>query len=250
MIAVLQLVRVGVTSLALGAWWAPGPRSDLVSWLTLLAAVTCWLVAFAAGPPGSRRALGAFTLAGLAIYVLTACARAPLARELVGKTAAQIGATLRYHYMAQALLAVVLSLALRGITARGRGWTRPAIAAAWTAAVMLGLLQRGIAIDLHGPARDAVSAALAEIEASVQTTPPGRIAYVRNRPVLGFGWMPHTLTPLPGLAGLFVIVSPADALHGRPVRFVESAPEIIELVRHRGGRLARLLVPPPPPAAR
>lgn len=246
LIATLQLARVGVTSLVLGAWWTPGPRSDPVSWSILLAALAAWCLGFARGTCGTRRKLAAFALIGLAIYALTAWARAPAARMLSGRTAAQVGATLRYHYAPQAFLAVVLALALRGLTMHARRWIRPALAAGWAAVAVLGVLLGGIPLDLHGPARDAVSVAVAEIETGVLATPPGQTAYIRNRPVPGFGWMPSTMTPLPGLAGLFVIVSPSDELHGRPVRFVEARPEIVALAERRGGRLARLLIPPPP----
>jgi hypothetical protein len=248
LVAFLQLARVGVTSLALGAWWAPGPRSDLVSWLILLLAAAAWVTAFAAGGGDARRRLVAFTLVALAIYALTAAARAPLARQLLGWTAARLAATLRYHYAPQAFLVTAFCVGLH-VASRGKLAAGTAIAAAWAGVALLGLLHRGIQLDLHDAARSAVAAARAEIEARVEGSPPGETVYIANRAVFGFGWMPHTMTPLPGLAALFVIISPADELDGRPVRFIESRPAVAELIARRGGRLARLIVTPPAAAA-
>jgi len=246
LVAFFQLARVGVASLALGAWWRPEVRSDLVSWLTLLLSALAWLGAFAAVDGRTRRTLTACTLVALAIYALTAVARAPGVSQLLGWTAARLAASLRYHYAPQAFLVVAGCTAVSYFCSRRAAGLRAAVPIAWAVLLLGGVALRGVPVDVHQAARSAVAKALGEIQAQVEATPRGETAYVWNQPVYGFGWMPNTTSPLPGLLGLFVIVSPSDEIDGRPVRFVESAPAVVELVQQRGGRLARLLVVPPP----
>jgi len=102
-------------------------------------------------------------------------------------------------------------------------------------------------IDLHDEMRAEVAAARAEIRDRIEATPRGGTAYIRNRVVPGFGWLPETTTPLPGLAGLFVIESPSDEVDGRVVRFVEPDQAVRALATRHGKRLAHLLVPSGPP---
>jgi hypothetical protein len=239
-IAFLQLIRVGVTSLVLGAWWTPAPQSDFVSWLTLLLAAVTWVVALAAAGVDARRKLAAFTLVALAIYALTAVARAPAARELAGWTAARLAATLRYHYAAQAFLVAALCVAAD----TARAGIRDAVAIAGATGLLLGTIYRGVQVDQHDATRSAVAAALSEMRAQIEATPRGQTAYIPDRAVFGFGWMPGTMTPLPGLSSLFAIISPSDEVDGRAVRFTEATPAVAAAIRQHGGRLARLVVPP------
>ena len=240
LIALLQFVRVGVTSLVLGTWWTPAPQSDVVSWLTLLLAAVTWIVAFAAASVDARRKLAAFTLVAFAIYGLTAAARAPSASLLHGWTAAMVAAELRYHYAAQAFLVVTLCVAAD----TARAWTRAAVAVAGAAGLLLGTIFRGVQVDRHDATRSDVAAALREVLAQIAATPRGQTAYVSDRDVYGFGWMPPTTTQLPGLSGLFAIISPSDEVDGRLVRFIEPTPAVAAAIQQRGGRLARLVVPP------
>jgi hypothetical protein len=187
-----------------------------------------------------RRKLAAFTLVALAIYGLTAAARAPSASLLHGWTAARVAAKLRYHYTAQAFLVVTLCVAAD----TARACTRAVVAVAGAAGLLLGTIYRGVQVDRHDATRSAVAAALREIRAQIEATPPGQTAYVPDRDVYGFGWMPGTMTPLPGLSGLFAIISPSDEVDGRLVRFIESTPAVAAAIHQRGGRLARLVEPP------
>jgi len=243
LIAFLQLIRVGVTSLVLGAWWVPVPQSDLVSWLTLLLAGVAWVIAFSAAGVDARCKLGAFTLVPLAIYALTAVTRAPSASVNLGWTAARLAVLPRHHYAAQAFLAAALCVAAD----TARAGIRVAVAVAGAAGLLLGTMYRGVQVDLHDGVRSAVAAALGEIHAQIEATPRGQTAYIRDRDVFGFGWIPGTRTPLPGLSGLFAIISPFDEFDGRLVRFTEATPESAAAIRQRGGRLARLVVPPATP---
>src|SRR5262245_16714648 len=238
--AFLQFVRVGVTSLVLGAWWTPAPQSDFISCLTLVLAAVTWVVALAAAGVDARRKLAAFTLVALVIYALIAVARAPWEHEALSWSTARIAATLRYHYTAQAFLVAALCVAAD----TARAGTRDAVVVAGAAGLLLGTIYRGVPVDRHDATRSAVAAALREMAAQIEATPRGQTAYVPDRAVFGFGWMPGTMTPLPGLSGLFAIISPSDEVDGRLVRFTESTPAVAAAIRQRGGRLARLVVPP------
>lgn len=244
LLALAQLTRVGVASLSLGAWWSVAETSDVVSWLVLLAAALAGAVAFVAGGADVRRRLVAAVLVALAMYGLIAIARAPLASEMRGWTAARVASTLRYQYAPQVFLAIALCLVVDAI-ARTAGMRRT-VATVWSLALALGVLVRGVPLDLHDAARTAVAEARAEIAAQVAATPPGETAYVRNRAVFGFGWLAPEMAPLPGLAALFVIESKTDERDGRRVRFVEARPKVYEATQRHGSRLARLAVPSPP----
>lgn len=240
-VAFFQLLRVGVTSLLAGAWWLPGPRSDLVSWAMLGLAGVLWAAAVVRAPARARALLLAFTLLAVAVYASIAAARGPLAGLLTRHTSAQVGATLRYHYVPQAFLAIAACVALSLLPGR-----RPALAGVWGLALLGGQLRYGVPIDLHDQSRAEVAAALRELDAAVAARPPGGTIHVPNRPLATMGWLPNTTTPAPGLAALFVIVHPSDDVDGRTLRFVEPNAAWRDAAERRGGRTATLLVAAPP----
>lgn len=237
-IAFAQLLRVGVTSLLMGAWWLPGPRSDVFSWAVLALAGLVWGVAVLRTPARERALLLAFALLAVLVYASIAAARGPLAGLLARHTSAQVGATLRYHYVPQAFLAIVACVALSRVPGR-----RAALAGIWGVALLGGVLRYDVPIELHGETRAEVDAALDELDA-VLAAPTGDTIEIPNRPLAAMGWLPNTTTQAPGLAALFVIVHPSDVVDGRVVRFVEPAAAWRESARQRGGRTATLLVAP------
>jgi hypothetical protein len=244
----VHLVRVGVTSLVLGSWWSPGQRFSAISWITLFLVAVGWLAAISVAPSKARARLLAFTLLGLANYVLVALSRGPMA-EFLRTTPTELGGTLRYHYTAQAFLVAAFCVALDTLTSRRRPWAGPAVAGACAGLLIAGYLHYGISLDLHAASRSEVTNALATLRAQVAAAPPGDTVYLDNRPLAAFGWMPNTPISLPGLAALFVIVSPSDELDGRRVRFVERNPAVYQHFTARpDSRLADLLVPVPPAA--
>jgi hypothetical protein len=244
-VSLAQLLRVGVASLLLGAWWAPGPRSDLFSWLVLAIAVLAWAVAAWRAPSRQRATLLAFAALAVAIYGLIAVGRGPLAGPLFRKTSAQVGATPRYHYAPHAVLAVtwcaVLSTLAPGRLARGRD----VLAVAWGFLLLAGLARNGVHVDRHDASRAEVGRALATLRAAIAAAPPGETVYVENAPLSAFGWLPNTMDQPPGLAGLFIIAFPTDTVDGRVVRFVEPQASEHDLAHRRAGRSARLLVEAP-----
>src|SRR5262249_38276151 len=73
----VHLVRVGIASLVLGAWWQPGDRAGPLSWLVLGGSIAGLLATFTIASPNERRALLAFAILALAVYALIAVARGP-----------------------------------------------------------------------------------------------------------------------------------------------------------------------------
>jgi len=238
-----QLLRVGATSLLLGAWWKAAPRSDVVSWLTLVAATTCVVLAALRAPPGRGAPVVAFGVLCVSAYGLVAVARAPLAGVLLGQTAGQLGTTMRYHYVPLAFLVVALVLALDVTLGWRHAATRALVSVAWAALLLAGWLVRSVPVDVHDASRAEMGRALQAIDAGVAAVPRGEVAYLANAPLAAFGWLPNTTESPPGLAALFVITSPIDTRDGRIVRFTEPDPVVREHAARRGGRTATLLVP-------
>ncbi len=244
-IAFAQLLRVGVASLLCGAWWTPLPTSDRFSWLVLAAAAGCGCLVLWRATSDRRAALAAFVVLCLASYALIAVARAPLAGALFGQTAAQVGATMRYHYVPLAFLAVALAIGLESLATAlpaGRGIVLPL---AWAAIVVAGHLRHGVAVDVHQDSRAEITRALRQLAAGIAAAPAGAVVQLPNAPLASFGWLPNTTEHPPGVAALFVITRSDDVVDGRIVRFVEPNPIVREHARQRGGRTATLLVPPP-----
>jgi hypothetical protein len=244
-VALAQLLRVGVTSLVLGTWWTPGPRSDVVSWITLALTAIVWAVAVRRAPSRLRATLLAFGLFAVAIYGLIAVGRGPLAGLLFRQTSAQLAAVPRYHYAPQAFLAVGLCAVLSALAPRRLPRGGELLALAWGALLIAGQVRHGVHVDLHEDSRAEVEHALGALRAGIAATPRGETAYVPNAAVDVFGWLPNTVDEPPGIAALFVITSATDTVDGRLIRFVEPNPLVREHTRRRGGRTAGLLVAPP-----
>jgi hypothetical protein len=245
----LQLLRVGVASLVMGAWWRPAVGSDPLSWVALLVTGCGSLGALAVAPSRQRRTMVAFGLLALAVYALVAVARGPGSVMFVGMTGASIGATPRYHYAAQAFVIVALSAGIAGVASRLRSRAIGGLGVAWAFVLVAGLIVHGVPVDRHDAVRTEVTRSLRALRARAAQARPGETIYIDNVPVQGFGWMPNTVQPPPGLAALFVIASRNDDIDGRPVRFVEPDPALSEPFVRRGGRTARLLVSAPPSTA-
>src|SRR5262249_8556389 len=156
----VHLVRVGTASLLLGAWWQPGGLSDRPSWLVLAGAAAGWAAAFSIAAPQRRRAFLAFTLVALGIYALVALAQGPASGQLFGRRGAEVAATLRYHYVAQAFLAVALCVAIDAVATARRSTMPVRAAVGWTAALAAGALLDPVSIDRHDAARTEVARAL------------------------------------------------------------------------------------------
>jgi hypothetical protein len=174
------------------------------------------------------------------VYALVALARGPTLIGLLHQTASEVGATPRYHYTAQAFLAVALCVALARLPRAARG----ALAGGAATLLIAGAIARPMPVPRHDATRRTVVSALADLRVAALAAPPGETVVVENRSIPELGWMPNTTLSLPGLAALFVVAFPSDAIDGRPVRFVERDPATRRRFATPPGRLARLLVPP------
>lgn len=245
----VQLVRIGVASLVLGAWWQPDDRAAPLSWLVAAGGVAGLVGAFRIASPKQRRALLAFAVLALAVYALVAVARGPASELLFGASATEVAATLRYHYVAQAFLVVALCVAIDAIATSRSSALPIRVAVGWAAMLAGGALLYPVAIDRHDAARFEVARALTFLHDQLAAAPSGQVIYVRNQPVAAFGWMPNTVTRPPELAALFVIASRSDDVAGRPVRFIEPDATVVDLFARPGARMARLLVPAAAPGS-
>lgn len=239
--AFAQLLRVGVASLVLGAWWDPS-RVTAGGWAPLAAAFAGCVVVLSVAASDMRRVFGCYLLLALVVYAVTATTRGPALIELLHQTAVEVGATSRYHYAAQALLAVAACAGLAAVAARWPRGVRAAVPCA-VAALLVGLVRHPVVVDLHEETRRQVTKALHQLHMRVALDPPGSTVIVDNRRVGMLGWMPSTTIPLPGLAALFVIAYPSDDIVGRRVRFREGNPDLLRTFTARPGRLADVLVP-------
>lgn len=242
----VHLIRVGVTSLVLGPWWSPAGHADLTSWATLLVVAIALITAIRIASTKARAQVLAFTLLGLANYALVAVSRGPMA-GFFHQTSTDIGATLRYHYTAQAFLVVAFCTVLEVLAGRLHSGAQAVFAAGCAGLLVAGQLVHGNSFDLHEASRSEVTDAMVRLRDRVAAARPGDTVYVDNQPLAAFGWMPNIPVPLPGLAALVVIVSPSDELDGRRIRFVERNPAVYRRFgSRRGSRLAGLMVPEQP----
>src|SRR5262245_12409239 len=242
----VHLIRVGFTSLVLGPWSSPAGGADLTSWATLLGVAIALLAAIRVASAKAGAQVLAFTLLGLARYGLLAFSRWPMA-GFFHTASADIGATLRYHYTAQAFLVVAFCTVLEVLTASLHVGAQAVLVAGWAGFLLAGQLVHGTSFDRHKASRSEVTGAMAKLRERVAAAPPGDTVYVDNQPLAAFGWMPNIPVPLPGLAALLVIVSPSDEIDGRQIRFVERDPAVYRrFSSRRGSRLAGLLVPERP----
>jgi hypothetical protein len=240
----VELLRVGTASIVLGAWWSASPRPDHVSWVVLLVAAGVVVAGVAAGRGYERRVVLGFAVVALGNYALIAAARGPEAEPFWRRTPAEVAASLRYHYMAQAFLVATLSTSLAALARRVSPAACSALAIVFSVLLLVGVARHGVRVDLHDAARREIEEKLGRLQAEIATTRAGETLHIENEPVAAFGWMPNTVIPLPGLAALFVIAFPPDEVDDARIRFVERDPRELERFRDRGGRLGPLLEPP------
>lgn len=242
---VLHLVGIGVHSLVLGAAVPLTSYAGVVSIATVAVVVAAVVAAFVLGSARARRTMAAFLVGAMVCWGAVAGGRAALYAAFTADNLLQAftGAT-RYQYLAMALLAGGLAIALRELTRR-RTWdvrTGQAVFAAWVV-VVLG------AAALFPPRRDdfdsdrlRVASALQRLDRAIERS-PFRIVCLPIQPAalaLGF----------PGSLGLYVLFHPTDDVEGRRIYFETDDPKVLAL-RAESPRLNGLLLPkgecPPKP---
>ncbi len=231
----------GIVDLVLGAGYAPGRYPDTLSAATLatVLAILSWAMLRAAWP--ARRVLLAFLLAALACYGAVAAGRGALLFSGAvpdDHAVRTLAVASRYQYLAQAMLAVALGVALRE-AARGVPWsarTGHLLLGVWVSwAVASSVLLRR-PVDHFDAERAIVRAVRDRIDQAIRSKPPGSIVSLPIEPAvraLGF----------PGSAGIFLLFHPSNVVDGRRVYFVAADPEQRAALRAAGGRMGELLLP-------
>jgi hypothetical protein len=235
-----HLLVLGAVSLVLGAAYPLTRYPDFVAIGTAAVLAAGVSGALIRGSWKDRRVLVALLAVAIGGYFAVAAGRASIFAALgsPGVLVRFYADSLRYHYLAQVALAVVVCLVLAE-AGRHVSWSRRTtrlLFCAWGLwAVVTGVLLRP-AIDHKDAVRAAVAGALRSIGDEVERHPVGSTVCVPNAPA------PLTLG-FPGSVGIFMLYHPEDELEGRRVVFVSSDPSVLRL-REVGGRLARLVAPP------
>lgn len=234
-LALVQLVGFGATSLLFPFARALSTAPKVWYLLFGLLAVVS-LAAFAAGRSDDRRGLAAIVLLLTACYGIIAVGRgvflADLGYQLMDRFA-------RYHYVGQALLAILVCLLLNQLPAVRHRLTPRLLGGAY-AILLAAWLLSGPAIDHHLDTRQKTADVLASIRSFVDRTPAGQTVRIKN---FVFHPLPIRRTIFPGWAAVFIIFFPENTVDGRRVLFVEKDPEVLERAKI-DRRLASLLVPP------
>jgi len=226
-----------------------GPSSGVIPWPTTVSlavgggAAVVVAAALATAERSTRRLVLALLLVAFATYGAIVAARTPL-YVLLQWTPTAVGQTPRYHYLAQAALALALGVSLHALLWRLPGRAGVAVLALATALVVVGSTRRVTPYALHQRDRLSVRMFMENLRRTAVATPPGETVRVRNRifpnvsPLISYDQ-----ESFPGMAALFVIFAPRNAIAGRPIVF-EAQNERVLGARARGGRIASLLVPP------
>ena len=238
----LHILSLGVVSFLLGAWYPLARYPDAISTTVVGSAGLALVLTLAFGSSWTRRNVAAFFLVAFTAYAAIAAGRATLFFATRPKDLLQAwaGAT-RYHYLAQASLAVVLCLMVQEAIRCGQEFglgMRPlrVLLTGWGIAVVAasGLLRSPT--DDYRSERRQVDLIRDAIAAEVAQHPRGSAVCVPNRAAsLAFGF--------PGWVGVFMLYNPGEELDGRRVYFTTSDPATLALLGPEGGRIRRLLLP-------
>jgi hypothetical protein len=230
-----HLVLSGPTDLLLGPFVRGQPplAAGAVALLALLVLV-------ARLPARQRRQAAALGLVMIAAYGMIAVGRGLLGRAVMVAP--------RYHYLAQAPLALLLAVVVARLGA-GHGspaWRRT-IVLAWVLLLAIGVARRGWPAHPQDQAkRREVEDVRTAIEAAVRATPRGTSVYLQNRPYWGGGLLVGLPQYFPGWAGVFCMLHPENTVDGRAVRFVEANPAVRQgaAIGRCGGELLVEAAPP------
>jgi len=233
----LKLICFGLTRLLLGFYfpsWAGAPL-----WYVVAAAFAAIAVLVARrAPPLIRRQLAACALLTLGCYAIIATARAVLVIAISPRLVTEL---LRYHYVAQLLLALLVCIVLARFGPLLPATAKLLLLIGWYALTLLSYARFAPAIDHHDTARAGTALAMATIQRSIVTAPGGQPIFIANR---GFAQLPFDPAQFPGWAAVFTIFHPVNhTIDGRRIFFVEPAPEVLAAAK-RGKRTAPLLISP------
>jgi hypothetical protein len=233
----VHLAGLGVDALVLGPPVPLGDYGGTPSLIAIAGFVAAIGAALALAGRRRRAALLAFLLGAAVCYLAVAAGRAALYVAYAHEHLLHaFAAATRYQYLAQALLAVALALALDTLArlAPAHRTTARALLACWLVWAVIGAVLLPPTLE-HPDALDraAVLRARDRLEHAILAQPPGAVVCLPIEPVpvaIGF----------PGTAGVFVLFHPRADVEGRRVYFVSTDPRILAL-RDAGGRMRELI---------
>jgi len=234
-----HILSLGIVSLALGAAYPLDRYPDAISTGVTAAFGIGVLWAMRSGSPSTRRGLLAFLALAVGCYAMVAVGRAAFLAGIQSDALvhAYVAAT-RYHYLAQTMLAVVLSLVIAEVARRLSlgSRTTAALFAAWAAWQFAATVLLRPSAQRYDAVRDLVAHQRDAIVHAVMEQPPGATVCLPNQPLpvsIGF----------PGSVGVFMLFNDRNELDGRRVYFVSSDAALLA-TRLQGSRLRSLLLPP------
>jgi hypothetical protein len=254
---VLAFLVYGAGVLFLGSpAMAPPANWVVLLWLSLPAALLAGLAGWAlshAQPPRRSLARGFLLLAaaayGAVAFGAAASARVESEARFLGWTTARTVADIvtipRYHYVATLFLGGALAVAAEASASRSAGWSRATRAVLIVVLASLGMRVRWDS-DMLARLRtwDEFSGLTRQLEDDVARWKNGNTVYLPND-AIGPGWLALHVDSFPGRAGLCVITHPTGVLGGKTVRFIESDPLLLAVLREQiDTPIAQLVVAP------
>ncbi len=218
-----------VTNVVVANHWAPLEEYRIgafgPAWVIPLVIVAIVLV-FVALDARARRLAGALALLMVGAYAIIALGRANT-YVMWNASLRDAGTTSRYHYTGSMLLVVILMIGLRraSILAR-RPRALPAfVLGIWASSWAYSLGVTTWVLPERKDCRDTVEWRLAQIDARIDSAPPGSRVYLplAEEP-LGFLCGQWNFGLWPGDAALFAIRYPTNKVRGRSVRFIAPPP--------------------------
>ncbi len=188
-----------------------------------------------------RRQIFALLLLPCAVYGLISVARSSAFFSTTAGTA-------RYHYFAQAILAIVACLLLARLIDRLPDKLLKYGRTAFFVWLVLAIFPfaLGQVIDPGKDFRDAQDAqyksSVLEIKTAIESNTGQEPIFIVNKPYKIFIWG-YTPVKFPGFAALFVLSYPSNIVNGKRVLFLESSRELVDKAKaQQGSRISELLV--------
>jgi hypothetical protein len=218
----------------------------------LLAGLVGWVLSQA--PPRRRSLAAGFLLLAITAYGSVAfgagvSARVESEARVLGWTTARAIADIvtipRYHYVATLFLSGMLAVTAEAAASRSAGWSRATRAVLIVVLVFLAVrARRDTDVVAALRAWDVFSSATRQLTDDVARWTGGDTVYLPND-AIGSGYLALHADYFPGRAALCVVTHPTGVVGGKTVRFIESDPRLLAVLRAQNGTpIARLVVAP------
>lgn len=242
----MHLLALGTATLVGGPWLVitrpEGAVAVIVaSYVFLALGTTLAIYGLRKGLSEERRTVAGLALAVCAIYGVVAVGKGLTLRGDGFQRVINIASEPAYHYLPQALLALLFAIPFASIGRRLRpsGWKARAPALA-----VLVLLLAANAAASHKPIdrmaklrRDEVKSRFEEWNRYIDAAREGSTVYIHNEGIRALSSLfraGYPSTRLPHAAGLFAAQYGTDTVRGRKVRFVEPDAALVKYYREQG----------------